>query len=143
MTLRRSVYAGLRHIQGVLPRGAGQPQACLLLQMLPELQVIGEESDGFEAMQQSEELNPDLVLLDIHLPKLNGIEAAKLIRELSPNSKLIFLSQNNIPDVVEAALSVGGLAFVYKAHAGSQLLLAIDAVLGGERFVSRNLNHSI
>jgi len=70
----------------------------------PELQVICEASDGSEAIQKSQELKPDLILLDISLPKLNGIEAARQIRHLSPSSKIIFLSSNNSLDVVQEAL---------------------------------------
>ena len=74
----------------------------LLLQVRPELQVICEALDGPEAVQKAEELKPDLILLDIGLPKLNGIEAARRIRQLSPDSKIIFLMDNS-PDVVKAA----------------------------------------
>jgi DNA-binding NarL/FixJ family response regulator len=96
-----------------------------------ELQVICEASDGSEAVQLAEELKPDLVVLDIGLPKLNGIEAARRIRQLSPNSKIIFLSQNNSLEVVQEALSTGALTYAEKAHAGSELLSAVNAVLTG------------
>src|SRR5882672_6382960 len=76
-----------------------------LLQERPELQVICEVSDGLEAIQKADELKPDLILLDIGLPKLNGIEAARRIRQLSRSSKIIFLSQDNSLDVVQAVLS--------------------------------------
>ena len=104
--------------------------------MRPELQIICEASDGSEAVQRAEELKPDLILLDIGLPKLNGIEAARQIRLLSPSSKIIFLSQYNSLDVVEAALRTGALAYVHKAKAGSELLPAVEAVLRDELFVS-------
>ena len=110
-----------------------------LLQARPEWQVIAEASDGSEAVQKAEELKPDLILLDIGLPKLNGIEAARQIRQLSPSSKIIFLSQNNDLDVVQAALGTGAQGYVYKADARSDLLPAIDAVLRGKQFVSSSL----
>jgi DNA-binding NarL/FixJ family response regulator len=100
-----------------------------LLQECPELQVIWEASDGLEAIRMAEELKPDLILLDIGLPKLNGIEAARQIRQLSPNSKIIFLSQDNSPDVMQEALSTGASDFVHKARAQSDLLPAINAAL--------------
>jgi DNA-binding NarL/FixJ family response regulator len=78
-----------------------------LFQARPEWQVIAEAADGPEAIQKAEELKPDLIVLDIGLPKLNGIEAARQIRQLSPSSKILFLSQNNDLDVVRAALSMG------------------------------------
>ena len=89
----------------------------LLLQAQPEWQVIAEASDGSDAVQKAKELKPDVVLLDIGLPKLNGIEAARRIRQLSPNSKIVFLSQNNDLDIVRAALSTGALGYVCKTDA--------------------------
>ena len=114
-------------------------QVRLLLQVRPEWQVIAEAADGSEAIQKAEELKPDLILLDIGLPKLNGIEAARRIRQLSPSSKIIFLSQNNDLDIVQAALSTGAQGYVYKTDAQSELLPAIDAVLRGKQFVSSSL----
>jgi DNA-binding NarL/FixJ family response regulator len=111
-------------------------QVRLLLQSRTEFQLIAEASDGSEAVQKAEELKPDLILLDIGLPKLNGIEAARRIRQCSPTSKIIFLSQNSDVDVVRAALSSGALGYVRKIDAGRQLLLAVEAVLRGEQFVS-------
>jgi DNA-binding response OmpR family regulator len=102
----------------------------------PEWQIIFEASDGSEAVQKAKELTPDLVLLDIGLPKLNGIEAARQIRQLSPNSKIIFLSQENSIDVVQKALSTGAQGYVYKASAQSELLPTIEAVLRDIEFVS-------
>lgn len=116
-------------------------QARSLLQAEPRWQVIAEASDGSEAVQKAAELKPDLVLLDIGLPKLNGIEAARRIRELSPDSKIIFLSLYNSPDVVQAALRTGALGYVYKADAQSELLPAVDAVLRSKRFVSSSLKN--
>ena len=96
-------------------------------------------SDGLEAVQKAEELRPDLIVLDIGLPKLNGIEAARRIRQVSPNSKIVFLTMDNSPDVAQAALSTGAQGYVHKARAQSDLLPAIDAVLRGEQFVSNKL----
>ena len=78
-----------------------------MLLIKPELQVVGEASDGLEAVQKAVELKPDLILLDISLPKLNGIEAARRIRKLAPESKIIFVSQESSADVVQEALSLG------------------------------------
>ncbi len=105
----------------------------------PELLVVGEASDGSEAVQKAKDLKPDLILLDIGLPKLDGIEAAQQIRQLSPSSKIIFLSQNNDLDLVKAALGTGALGYVRKTDARSELLPAVDAVLRGKQFVSSSL----
>src|SRR5882672_2351367 len=114
-------------------------QVRLLFEERPQWQVIAEASDGSEAVQKAEELKPDLILLDIGLPKLSGIEAARRIRQLSPNSKIVFLSQNNDRDVVRAALSTGALGYVHKTDAQSEVLPAVDAVLRGKQYVSSSL----
>jgi DNA-binding NarL/FixJ family response regulator len=111
----------------------------LLFQMRPEWQIICEVADGLEAVQKAEELKPDLILLDIGLPKLNGIEAARRIRQLSPNSKIVFLSMDNSPDTVQVALGTGALCYVYKAYAQSDLLPAVEAMLRGRRFVGNGI----
>jgi DNA-binding NarL/FixJ family response regulator len=101
-----------------------------------DLQVIGEVSDGLEAVQEAVELKPDLILMDIGLPSLNGIEAARQIRKLVPESKIIFFSQEYSADVVQEAFSLGAWGFVVKRR-GTDLLAAVDAVILGKRFVSR------
>jgi DNA-binding NarL/FixJ family response regulator len=112
---------------------------CAMLRKGPELQVIGEVSDGLEAVRKAEELQPDLILLDIGLPTLNGIEAARRIRKLSPESKILFVSQEASADAVQEALSLGAAGYVSKAQAGSELLAAVEAVLQGNQFVSSGL----
>jgi DNA-binding NarL/FixJ family response regulator len=109
------------------------------LQKQTELQVIGEVSDGLEAVQQAEELQPDLILLDIGLPTLNGIEAARRIRKVSPASRILFVSENRSADIAEEALSTGASGYVVKSDARSELLPAVKAVLEGKRFISASL----
>jgi CheY-like chemotaxis protein len=104
------------------------------------LQIVGEASDGLEAVQKAEELHPDLIVLDIGLPTLTGIEAARRIRKLSPEPKILFVSQESSADVVQEALSLGALGYVVKAHAGSELLAAVGAVLEDRQFISGGLS---
>ena len=103
-----------------------------------ELQIIAEVSDGLEAVRKAEELQPDLILLDIGLPTLNGIEAARQIHLLSPQSKILFVSQESSADVIEEAMNSGELGYVVKAHAATDLLDAVEAVCQGRKFVSGN-----
>ena len=105
----------------------------------PGVQVIGEVADGLEGVHKAEVLEPDLVLLDIGLPTLNGIEAARQIRKLAPESKIIFLSQESSGEVVQEALNVGAWGYVVKTRAATDLLAAVDAVLEGRQFVSVGL----
>ncbi len=112
---------------------------CATLAKRDHLSIICEVSDGQEAVQKAEELKPDLIMLDVGLPTLNGIEAARAIRKLSPQSDIIFLTQESSADVVQAALELGAKGYVLKTTAGSELLLAVDAVLQGKQFVSSGL----
>ena len=111
-----------------------------MLETRPELQVVGRVSDGLEAVHKAEELRPDLIVLDIGLPSLNGIDAARQIRELSPNSKILFLSQETSADLVQEALGLGALGYVVKTHAGTELLVAVEVVCQGRQFVSSGLS---
>jgi len=106
----------------------------LALEERRELQVIGECADGLEAVQRSADLQPDLILLDIGLPSLNGIDAAKQIRKFLPDSKIVFISQESCPDVVQKALSLGIAKYVQKTRAGSELLRVIDGLLDDDAF---------
>ena len=117
---------------------------CSILQHnLPGLQTIVEASDGVEAVELAQALQPDLILLDIGLPKLNGMEAARRMRELAPQSKVLFVSQESSVDIVQAAFSTGAAGYVVKVDAGSELPTAVNAVLRGDRFVgSRFASHN-
>ena len=102
----------------------------------PELLVVGEASDGLEALQLAVELRPNLILLDIGLPSLNGIEVAREMQSLVPESKIIFLSKETSADVVQEALSLGAWGYVVKTKARIDLFAAVEAVLSGRTFVS-------
>jgi DNA-binding NarL/FixJ family response regulator len=118
------------------------PWRVFLVQQLsrqPHVRVIECASDGLEGIQRAEELQPDLILLDIRLPKLNGIEVARKVRKLVPKAKILFLSSNADPDVVRAAFCAGGGGYVLKADAGGALLAGMEAVLIGKQYVSSSL----
>jgi CheY-like chemotaxis protein len=103
----------------------------------PDFEVIGQAADGLEAVRLADELQPDLVLLDIGLPNLDGISVARLIRQFVPKSKILFLTENTSPAIVEAALSTGGSGYVVKSDAGDQLFEAMETVIQGGQFLSR------
>jgi len=106
----------------------------------PNTQLVGEAQDGVLAVEQAAALQPDLILLDIGLPRLNGIEAARRIRKLASDAKIIFLTQESSPEIVHEALNTGADAFVSKSRCFKDLPAAIEAVLRGERFVSDGLD---
>jgi CheY-like chemotaxis protein len=105
------------------------------------LEVVGLARDGAKAVEMAQELRPDLILLDVGLPKLGGIEVAKRIRSADQRSRILFLSQEFSADVVQEALRSGGLGYVHKSRAQSELLPAIESVLAGKQFVSGGLEN--
>jgi DNA-binding NarL/FixJ family response regulator len=112
---------------------------CSILLRRQDLQVVCEVSDGLEAVQRAEELKPDLIVLDLGLPTLNGIEAAREIRKVSPDSKIVFVSVASSADIVQEAFRSGGLGYVVKTKIGIDLLVAVEAILEGRQFVSSGL----
>jgi len=106
----------------------------------PEVRVIGEVADGLEAVQKAVLLEPDLVLLDVGLPTLSGIEAARQIRKLAPKSKIIFVTQETSCEVVKEAFHLGAWGYVSKTNAAFDLLAAVDAALEGRYFLSAGLS---
>ena len=113
---------------------------CSTLGKRSEFEIVEEVADGLEAVQKAEELQPDLIVLDIGLPSLNGIDAARRIRKLTLKSKILFISQESSADVVQEALASGALGYVVKAYAGNELFAAVEAVLQGRQFVGSGLS---
>jgi len=108
-----------------------------LLNGLPEWEIVGEAADGLEAVQKAQELQPALTLLDIGLPMFNGIEAACKIHIVAPNTKILFVSVNVCPELVQGALSSGAEGYVAKSDAANELLPAMRSVMNGQRFVGQ------
>jgi len=102
---------------------------CSILEGVPGFRVVGEASDGAEAVKEAATLLPDVVLLDVGMPHVNGIEAAKRIRQISPESKIIFLTQDRDSEVREAALAAGAIAYLLKSGARYELLATIETAM--------------
>jgi DNA-binding NarL/FixJ family response regulator len=107
---------------------------CAMLATRVGLEVIGQAADGLEAVQKAADLKPDLILLDIGLPKLNGLDVARRIRTLAPEARMIFVSQESSPDVVQEALNLAW-GYVAKTRTATELLLAVETVMRAQRFV--------
>ncbi len=114
-------------------------QVCSILETRRDVRVVAQAADGLEAVQKAKELKPDLILLDIGVPNIDGLEAAHRICQLVPGTKIIFVTQNRDQDMVQAALSNGAQGYVVKTDAANELLPAVAAVLGGDHFLSRGV----
>ena len=110
-----------------------------MLRVEPSFEVVFETSDGLKAVQAAEKLQPAVVLLDIGLPGLNGIEAGGWIRRVAPSAKIVFVTMERDPDIVEAARKLGAWGYVLKSDAAQELVGAVHSVVRGEKFVSRTL----
>ena len=107
---------------------------------MQNLKVIGEASDRLEAVRKTEELKPDLIVPDIGLPTLNGIEVARQVRNLRPQCKILFMSQESSAAVAQEAFSLGAMGYVVKAYAGRELSAALETVCQGRLFLSKGLS---
>lgn len=105
----------------------------------PNLRIAGFASDGVEALQKVEELQPDLVLLDISLPKLSGIETAQKIRKLNPDCKIVFLTGHLHPEIVRATFEAGACGYVHKEDAYDELLASLESALVGKQYLSQSV----
>lgn len=108
----------------------------LILEPAPELQIVSEVSDGQLAVQAAQEMQPDIILMDIGLPTLNGLEAAQQIRTISPRSKILFVTQESSLEVIQKGFRLGAWAYVLKTDAEAELLTAIRLVVNWQKFAS-------
>ena len=106
------------------------------LALKPEITIVGQAEDGLSAIQKVVELKPDLVVLDIGLPDMSGIQVARRILELAPKVRILFLTENTAPEVVRAALLTGAQGYVVKSSAARELMPALEALLLDCYFVS-------
>ena len=119
--------------------GPWRRYVCFRLQEHPGMQVVAEAANGLEVIPKASELRPDLVLLDIQLPDISGIEVSSRIGHAIPGTKILFATQDDDPDLAGVALNNEAYGLLLKADAGTELLPALEMVLRGEKFVSRRV----
>jgi DNA-binding NarL/FixJ family response regulator len=105
-----------------------------------DVEIVGEAQNGLEAVERAATLQPDLILLDIGLPGLNGIEAARRIRTIAANTKIVFLSQESSPEIVQEAFRLGARGYILKTFFARDLATALRVVMDGEKFLSEELD---
>jgi DNA-binding NarL/FixJ family response regulator len=114
-----------------------------LLEANPEITVVGDAADGNQVVRQVQELQPDIVVMDIMMPEINGIEATKRIMEFSPQVKVIILSMVGTADHVFRALRAGVKGFLLKESAGREVVEAVESVYAGEMYFSRPITSTM
>ena len=113
-----------------------------LLTSRKEWNVCGEAVDGRDAVKKAKELKPDVVVLDISMPHLNGFEAARLIHKEVPQSKILILSQHNVSEMLQTALDAGARGYVSKSDVSRDLLPAVEAIIHNRStFISQTENN--
>jgi DNA-binding NarL/FixJ family response regulator len=101
-------------------------------------QVIGEASDGAEALEKARDLSPDVMVLDVTMPRMNGLEACRLLRRQYPELEILFVTQHDSPQMMREALEAGARGYVVKSNAARDLLAAVEAVSEHRVFTALN-----
>lgn len=112
---------------------------CSMVRNQELLELVGRAKDGLDAIRQAQLLRPDLITLDIALPKLHGIAAAREIRRLLPTAKILFVTHESAPEVVRECLNVPMCGYVWKPDAGREFSRALHTILAGKPFLSRGV----
>jgi len=107
-----------------------------LLGMQPEWEIVDEAEDGSEAVDKAQRLNPDVVLLDISMPRMSGLEACRVIHKTVPTTEILILTQHDSPQMLREALDAGARGYVVKSHAARDLIEAIEAVSQHKTFTA-------
>jgi DNA-binding NarL/FixJ family response regulator len=114
-----------------------------LLEAHPGWEVIGEAADGLEAVDKADRLHPDVMVLDVTMPRMNGLEACRLIRQKAPGLEILFVTQHDSPQMMREALEAGARGYVVKSNAARDLLEAVEAVSQHRVFTALNRRDSV
>jgi DNA-binding NarL/FixJ family response regulator len=106
-------------------------------------EVIGEASDGMEAVEKATQLKPDVMVLDVTMPRMNGLEACRALRRSAPNLEILFVTQHDSPQMMREALDAGARGYVVKSNAARDLLEAVEAVSQHRQFTALNQRDSV
>ena len=109
----------------------------MLLQQAADIRVVGEATDGRQAVQRAQELKPDAVIMDITMPELNGVEAARLLRDKCPATRVVMLSMHSSSEHMFRTLEAGAVGFLLKESAGEEVVLAVRAAHAGRHYFPR------
>jgi DNA-binding NarL/FixJ family response regulator len=101
-------------------------------------EVIGEAADGAEAVEKAKNLSPDVMVLDVTMPRMNGLEACRVLRQECPGLEILFVTQHDSPQMMREALEAGARGYVVKSNAARDLLAAVDAVSQHRVFTALN-----
>ena len=118
-----------------------EPWRCFATEQLQKrsIKVVGTPANGRDAVDDARALKPDLILMDLSMPCLNGLEATRQICAFDPAAKILIITNHSDREVVQAALTAGARGYILKSLAGTELLKAIEAVIRGDLFVGEGL----
>jgi len=128
------------HILVVDDHPVARKTICALLRAQPDFDVICDATNGTEAVIQAMDLKPDVVVLDIGMPGMNGLDAARLVKKAAPSAEILFLSQHAELETIRQAFRVGGRGYVVKSDAGRELISAVHAVLAKNRYLNERFS---
>jgi DNA-binding NarL/FixJ family response regulator len=109
-----------------------------LISSRPEWEIIDEAEDGIQAVERADRLQPDVVVLDVSMPKMDGLEACRRILRNAPKSEVLFVTQHDSPQMMREAMSAGAKGYIVKSDAARDLMAALEAVSQHKFFVAHN-----